>query len=132
MPTAKCGVCSPICARAATAHQRCAASLEESGRGAELEALYLHSTRFPKLDDVPAVVRYSLADVVLERGDLPPATRLIGDLPLPPAPGPVVTWQLARAQELLAGGRVELRLRVLDTVMLRVKDLDLAQHHRVE
>src|SRR3569623_455965 len=112
---------------AATAHQRFAASLEESGRGAELEALYLHSTRFPKLDDVPAVVRYSLADVVLERGDLPTATRLIGDLPLPTAPGPVVTWQLARAQVLLAGGSVELGLSVLDTVMERVEDFDLAQ-----
>src|SRR3569623_1215116 len=117
----------PLQPLAATAHQRFAASLEESGRGAELEALYLHSTRFPKLDDVPAVVRYSLADVVLERGDLSTATRLIGDLPLPTAPGPVVTWQLARAQVLLAGGSVELGLSVLDTVMLRVKDFDLAQ-----
>lgn len=117
----------PLQPLAATAHQRFAASLEESGRGAELEALYLHSTRFPKLDDVPAVVRYSLADVALERGDLPTATRLIGDLPLPTAPGPVVTWQLARAQVLLAGGSVELGLSVLDTVMQRVKDFDLAQ-----
>src|SRR3569623_1183733 len=117
----------PLQPLAATAHQRFAASLEESGRGAELEALYLHSTRFPKLDAVPAVVRNSLADVVLDRGDLPTATRLIGDLPLPTAPGPVVTWQLARAQVLLAGGSVELGLSVLDTVMQRVKDFDLAQ-----
>jgi len=112
---------------AAVAHQAFATSLERDGRGAVLEALYLHSKRVPSMDAIPPAVRYSLADVLLERGDVPAAARMMGQLSQPSGAEGAVAWQLARARVLLAGGSAELGIGVLDTVMQQARDLDLTQ-----
>src|SRR3569833_4012313 len=98
---------------AAVAHQAFATSLERDGRGAVLEALYLHSKRVPSMDAIPPAVRYSLADVLLERGAVPAAARMMGQLSQPSGAEGAVAWQLARARVLLAGGSAELGIGVL-------------------
>lgn len=112
---------------AATAHAQLAGSLEESGRGAVLEALYLHSKRIPNPDSVPPAVRYRLAKVALERGDVSVATRLMNGLSAPPADAEMVAWQLSRARALLAAGSVELGIGALESVMHQAKTLTLPQ-----
>lgn len=112
---------------AARAHGALAASLKEGGRGAVLEELYLDSKRVPSIGAIPPGVRYTLADVLLERGDVPAAARMLGELSQPPATEQTVAWQLARARVLLAGGSAELGMSVLDDVLRRAPELDLAQ-----
>ncbi|MEK7323059.1 MAG: hypothetical protein AABZ84_08275 [Pseudomonadota bacterium] len=101
---------------AAAAHQQLIHSFENHrNRAALLRTLYLDSARFPSLDVIPAGVRYSLAAVALDEGDVPAATRVVGDLPVPAAATAVeaLTWQLARARVLLATGSDELGISVL-------------------
>src|SRR3569832_824585 len=117
----------PALPLAAVAHQSFATSLERDGRGAVLEALYLNSKRVPSMDAIPPAVRYSLADVLLERGDVPAAARMMGQLSQPSGAEGAVAGQLARARVLLAGGSAELCIGVLDSVMQQARDLDLTQ-----
>lgn len=113
---------------AAEAHARFASSLEESGRGFVLEALYLRSKHMPGPDAVPPMVRYELAKVSLDRGDAPAAMRWMNNLPPPPLDGrEAAMWQLARARVLLGAGSVELGAGALETVVRQAKDLDLAE-----
>lgn len=118
---------NPVHPQAGDAHQALARSLEKDGRGVVLEALYLSSKRVPSIDAIPPGVRYTLADVLLERGDVPAAARMLDQLPQPSGAEGAAAWQLARARVLLAGGSAELGISVLDMVVQQARELDLAQ-----
>ncbi len=122
----------PVQSGAAGAHQRFVAAFENTAHDRTLlRALYLHSARFPSLDLLPAGVRYSLAALALNEGDLPAATRLMGDLSVPPLGTEAAAWQLLRARVLLASGSDELGISVLHDVLALGAALTPAQRQEL-
>lgn len=116
---------APAAPAAATAHRRLVLSLQQHGRGAALEGLYLQSRRYPTRDSLPVPARYAIADALLARADLAAARQLLGGVPQ--AADAPVPWQLARARVLLADGSVELGTSVLDALLQQAEEIDEAE-----
>lgn len=77
---------------------------KQKGGGVVLRHLYLDSSRFKDPLDVPANVRYLLADDVLAIPDIPLASRLMQGLDAPPPDTDAAAWQLQRARVFVLGG----------------------------
>lgn len=72
--------------------------------GVLLRRLYLDSSHFKRVMDVPANVRYLLVDDVLEIPDIPLASQLMQGLDAPPPGTRAADWQLKRAHVFILGG----------------------------
>ncbi|MDH3712298.1 MAG: hypothetical protein OET44_00450 [Gammaproteobacteria bacterium] len=100
------------------AHGRLATLLaREPGGFFVLRELYLDTDRFPDIADVPASVRYRLADFALSRADIELATQIMSTLDSAPAGADVFEWQLRRARILTMGGRSDAAAAALHTLL---------------
>ncbi|HHM04685.1 MAG TPA: hypothetical protein ENJ19_02950 [Gammaproteobacteria bacterium] len=102
----------------ALAHQEFARRLGELPQGGRLlRALYLDSERFPRIEDIPAIVRYPLLAQALADEDMALASRLSAGLVQAPPGGNAVDWQLRRARLLLLGRQYDAAVNALERVM---------------
>lgn len=102
----------------ARAHGRLAETLLTEKNGPDvLQRLYLASDRFDGIDAVPVEVRYHLARLALEDGDIPLASELMSGLDAPPEGTDPQQWRLRRARVLLLGGAREEGLATLDGLL---------------
>ncbi len=116
----------------AIAHGRIADLLAaERGGFFVLKELYLDTARFPEIVDVPAPVRYRLADFALSRSDIELATRIMSTLDTAPAGADVFDWQLRRARILTMGGRSEPATQALLGLLDRGDQLSAAALDRL-
>jgi tetratricopeptide (TPR) repeat protein len=100
------------------AHGRLATLLaREPGGFFVLRELYLDTEQFADIADVPASVRYRLADFALSRSDIELATQIMSTLDSAPAGADVFDWQLRRARILTMGGRSDAAAAVLHTLL---------------
>jgi tetratricopeptide (TPR) repeat protein len=100
------------------AHGRLATLLaREPGGFFVLRELYLDTEQFADIADVPASVRYRLADFALSRSDIQLATQIMSTLESAPAGADVFDWQLRRARILTMGGRSDAAAAVLHTLL---------------
>ncbi len=90
-----------------------------------LRNLYLTSERYPDPGDIPRPVRYHLADIVLDEGDIPLASRIMEGLEKPPEGVAPEDWQLRRARVLLLGGARAEGLEALWSVMEESEELNV-------
>ncbi|MAT64139.1 MAG: hypothetical protein CMN57_00645 [Gammaproteobacteria bacterium] len=90
--------------------------LAEPGGGHLLHALYLDSSRFARIADIPAPVRYLLVDLALDRQDLETASALMQDLAAP-AQDQQFAWQLRRARVLVLNGRIAAGVALLEQLL---------------
>jgi TolA-binding protein len=72
--------------------------------------LFLGSEEQPDPETLSPALRYRLVDLVLARGDVGLASRLMQDLTAPPADSDPVEWILRRSRILILGGRPEAAL----------------------
>lgn len=101
-----------------TAHARLLGYVEEDGPGiAAIRRLYLDTTRFSAIADIPLPARYRLIDDALLRDDIELATRLLADLDAAPEGRDPFTWRLLRARVLILGGEPLTGADVLDGVL---------------
>ncbi|WP_139150662.1 hypothetical protein [Halofilum ochraceum] len=109
---------------ARAAHRRLLDLLADDGPGLVVaRQAYLHSSRFPSLEQVPEIVRYRLVDDALARDDLDLATRLLEKLPAAPADVREYAWRLLRARVLVLGGRRDAGVEALHAILEDYPDL---------
>lgn len=102
----------------ATAHDDLVRQLMQGDGGAELvRQLYLHSSRFPTVADVPDGVRLALLDPVIAAGNLALASQLIAGLDEPPAGVDRFMWRLRKAKIFVLGGDHTHAAAVLDVLV---------------
>ena len=100
------------------AHDDLVKQLMQADDGAELvRQLYLHSSRFPTVADVPDGVRLTLLDPVIEAGNLALASQLITGLDEPPAGVDRFVWRLRKAKIFVLGGDHTHAAAVLDVLV---------------
>lgn len=88
------------------AHRQLLDYLDGHGPGlAVARQAYLDAERYPRLETVPAGVRYRLVDDALGRDDLELASRLLSGLMAPPPDVEPFSWELMRARVLVRGER---------------------------
>ncbi len=104
--------------RRALAHEYLVGLLDDLPNGRQLtHRLYLESTRFRRVDSLPAVIRYRLIDAALESGDLDTASRLMAGLSEPPTGGDRFEWDLRRARVALYTGQTRAGVELLKTML---------------
>jgi hypothetical protein len=101
--------------------------------GAEpiLEALFVTSSYYPNLEQVPEAVRHRLAGDSLSRGDIARATQLLLDLDNPPAGSDYWNWQVLRARVLIMGGQSERGVQALNSLLSRISRPGVPQRDRM-
>ncbi len=88
------------------AMQQLVSLLDKNKNGLDLiNHLFMHSTRFPEIEQVPVEVRYRLVDFALSRADLNTAAILMEKLQQPPEGQDLFDWSLRRARVLILGGQ---------------------------
>lgn len=115
------------------AHLTLAQSLLTTEAGRRLQAvLYADPSRFPRVEDIPAGVRYLLVDRALEHADIRRASALMHTLPEPPADeSGAFDWQLRRARILVLAGEVEAGSDVLDNLLDGLETIEPEQVDRL-
>ncbi len=78
-----------------------------------LRHLYLDSSRFKTVSDIPPDVRYILVNDVLNIPDIPLASKLMQGLEQPPPDTDPAAWQLQRAHVFILGGKPDAGIRAL-------------------
>lgn len=106
------------------AHDNLAAELFDHSLGDVARALYTTSRRYPKLSDIPAVVRYRLADKALGDYDIVLAAKLVHDLKTPPNNEDPDGWWLRRARILIFAGEVREAATLLNNLLEKGAKLD--------
>ncbi|MEK7839582.1 MAG: hypothetical protein AAB252_00250, partial [Pseudomonadota bacterium] len=106
------------------AHDNLAAELFDHSLGDVARALYTSSRRYPKLSDIPAVVRYRLADKALGDYDIALAAKLVHDLKTPPNDEDPDGWWLRRARILIFAGEVREAATLLNNLLEKGVKLD--------
>ncbi len=114
------------------AHQYFSQSLEsQKNGGALLAAMYLESSRFPDLSVVPPQTRYLLVEHVLQKPDIPAASRLMAGLTEPPPDTDPGEWYLRQARVLLLGGHAEQGIDVLREILAREMEVETSRFLQV-
>jgi len=108
----------------ALAHARLADSLAADGREEVLRWLYVDSSRYPALDDVPAAVRYRLLDKAIAVYDIRFAADLLAGLHAPPPQEDADRWALKRARVMIYAGELGAGLQALSNVLVDKEKLD--------
>ncbi|MGH8279702.1 MAG: hypothetical protein ACRETQ_09100 [Gammaproteobacteria bacterium] len=111
-PVSACALFSVVAFHALDMQQRGVASWQfatlvqkQKNGGVVLRHLYLDSSRYPNVADVPADVRYLLVKDVLAVPNIPLASELMQGLDQPPPNTDPVAWQLQRAHVFILGGK---------------------------
>jgi hypothetical protein len=87
--------------------------------------LFLRSDQHPDPETLPPALRYRLVDLVLARGDVDLASRLMQDLTAAPAESDPVEWILRRSRILILGGRPEAALEGLALLVAHPASVDM-------
>jgi hypothetical protein len=87
--------------------------------------LFLRSDEMPAPESLPQTLRYLLVDLVLSRGDVALASRLMQDLTAPPADADPVEWILRRSRILILGGHPEAALDGLGRLVAHPASVDM-------
>lgn len=106
------------------AHARLAASLAVDGREEVLRWLYVDSSRYRRLEDIPAAVRYRLFDRAIAVYDIKAAARLLDGLPGPPPNEHPDLWVLKRARVMIYAGELNSALQTLSNILVDKKKVD--------
>ncbi len=109
----------------ALAHQRLAAGLMREGRGRTLEALYTKSVRYPSIANIPAEVRYALADKAITEYNVQLAAQLVRGLDHAPDGEAPEEWALRRARVLVYAGDYKPAVELLEGILRDQKALDV-------
>jgi len=122
-PVAACALFSVVAFNAVgaqtqgVAHWQFASLIQKQKYGAlVLRHLYLDSTRFKTLSDIPPDVRYILVNDVLAIPDIPLASKLMEGLDQPPPDTDPAAWQLQRARVFILGGKPDAGIQALNTL----------------
>ncbi len=107
------------------AHDNLAAELFDHNLGDVVRALYTASTRYPGIKDIPAVVRYRLADKALGDYDIALAAKLVRDLTTPPNDDDPDGWWLRRARILIFAGDTREAATLLNNLLEKGAKLDI-------
>ncbi|UCH53812.1 MAG: hypothetical protein JSW09_03185 [Pseudomonadota bacterium] len=91
----------------AEAHDWLGYTLFVDGKPETAQALYMRSTRFGKLDAIPATIRYRLADKALAEYNVKVAAELVRDLDAAPPDEDADLWALRRARMLVYADEIE-------------------------
>lgn len=108
----------------ATAHRRLAAGLMREGRSQTLELLYTQSVRYPSVADIPAEVRYALADKAIADYHIQLAAQLVRGLDRAPEGEAPEDWGLRRARVLMYAGDHGAAVQLLDGILQDKETLD--------
>lgn len=103
--------------------------LAQPGGGNLLYGLYLDSSQFPRIADIPHVVRYLLVDVALDRQDLETAAALMQGLAAPAAEQQFA-WQLRRARVLVLTGEIAAGVGLLNDLLAGQAAWEAGAHDR--
>ena len=104
----------------AKAHSGLLKHWQESKAGsAFINNLYMHSSYFPSGNYVPEVIRPSLAEYALEKGNSELASELMRGIDQPPEDSDAFDWDLRRARIHILGGHEDLGIDVLYGVLSR-------------
>jgi len=106
------------------AHDNLAAELFDHELADVVRALYTASSRYPKLEGIPAVVRYRLADKALGDFDIRLAARLVRGLDKPPNDDDPDGWWLRRARIQIFAGEVREAATLLNNLLEKGAKLD--------
>lgn len=86
------------------AHKALTDALFRDGRGEVVRALYTASARYERVDAIPGIVRFQLADKALVEYDINLAARLIRGMVEPPQGEDRALWNLRRTRVLIYAG----------------------------
>jgi hypothetical protein len=89
---------------AEAAHKALTDALFRNGQGEVVRVLYTNSARFARVDAIPGIVRFQLADKALVEYDINLAARLIRGLVDPPQGEDRELWNLRRTRVLIYAG----------------------------
>lgn len=92
--------------------------------------MYLSSSQFPAVEYVPEIVRPTLAEHALEKGNSGLASDLMRGIAQPPADSDPFDWDLRRARIHILGGHEDLGIDVLYGVLSRHIQLETQQADR--
>jgi hypothetical protein len=92
---------------------------DEKAGAAFINNLYLRSSRFPAIEYVPEIVRPTLAEYALEKGNSSLASDLMRGIDKPPLGSDSFDWDLRRARIHILGGHEDLGIDVLYGVLAR-------------
>lgn len=105
------------------AHQLLSDDLFNKGRVNTLIALYTKSKKFTGLDEVPATVRFRLANVALQRYDIKLAAALMKGVGTPPQGQDRNLWLLHQARILIYAGDYSAAIKLLVNILDQGKGL---------
>lgn len=130
-PVSACALFSVVAFNALAPQQRGVASWQfatlvqkQNNGGVVLRHLYLDSSRYPAVGDIPADVRYILVKDVLAMPDIPLASKLMQGLDQPPPNTDPVAWQLQRAHVFILGGQPDAGIAALKQLFASGAPLD--------
>lgn len=104
--------------RRSVAHEYLVSLLDDLPDGKRLtRRLYLESTRYAEVDNLPSVIRYRLIDEALESGDLSTASRLMAGLAEPPNGSDHFEWDLRRARVAIYTGDIKAGVDLLQQLL---------------
>jgi hypothetical protein len=87
-------------------------------RGAELvKQLFLKSTYYKNIHEVPESIRNDLIDVALSRSDIELASNLMATIKDAPAGADNYHWQLRRARIFILGGKADKGIQTLNEII---------------
>jgi hypothetical protein len=94
------------------------ALMHKRKRGAELvKQLFLKSTYYKSLDEIPELIRNDLIDVALSRSDIELASNLMATIKEVPTDTDVYQWKLRRARIFILGGKADNGIQTLNEII---------------
>ena len=108
----------------AQAHQRLLDSLLDNRFVPLAIRLYDAPSRFASVAEIPAVVRYRLAELALKRDDVREAARLTLELDEAPAGNNADGWRLRRARLAIISGDRDKGVALIEQVLTPAEELD--------
>ena len=113
-------------------YEQLALSIKKSHKNGLLliERLFLESSRFNAVDNIPVAIRYLLLDFALSRGKIKRAANLFRFLPEPPDGEKRLAWDMRRARVLVLGGQYEQGAEVIRQ-LLTAEKLDVETINRL-